>query len=217
MKKVPTIIGILFVVLVVVPLIAGAIGGVALDVVSMLYVAAIIALPFVLVGLLVHRLRKNKTHAAEAAGPDIQQQEPQQVRASVAQPRQTVKVAKSTVVPAVEESDSLDIDVDDDDIAYRYTNVGVFVPYTEVFGHPALVEGAVVSFRQEPENRHDPHAVAVVIGRKRIGYLFKGKLQDMANDWLDRGESVAGRVIRVDPGSVDAKSNGVRINLYFYN
>ncbi len=225
MKKSWKIIGILFAVVVVIPVTAGAIGGVILNVVSTAYLLALLALPFVLIGVLIGRRKRRKASEPVDRGQDVvawQTPTPPQVENAFSPPVQRVKVTKSAVVPQVEkprtvhEPECLD-DEEDGDIAYRYKNVGVFVLYTDVFNHPALVEGAIVSLRQEPENTYDHRAVAVVIGRKRIGYLFKGKLQDMANDWLDRGDAVSGRVVRVDPEAYDAKMNAVRINLYFYN
>lgn len=208
MKKTLQIVCILFVVLIVVPLLAGAIGGAVLDAVAAVYLIALLVSPIVLIFTLIRRRKQRK---ARKTPPQEQEPAAQQTPPP---PVQSVKVTKSAVVPR--ESDNLDID-EDDDIAYRYKNVGVFVLYTDVFNHPALVEGAIVTFRQEPENTYDHRAVAVVIGRKRIGYLFRGKLQDMANDWLERGDSVSGRVVRVDPDVYDAKNNAVKIDLYFYN
>lgn len=103
-----------------------------------------------------------------------------------------------------------------DDAAYSYQNVGVFVPDTSIFSRPDVTEGALVTLRQEPENKYDGQAVAVVIGRKRIGYLYRGRLQDMANDWLDRGDSISGRISSVSPYSYDVKKDGIKIDLYFY-
>ena len=103
-----------------------------------------------------------------------------------------------------------------DDAAYSYQNVGVFVPDTSIFSRPDVTEGALVTFRQEPENKYDSQAVAVVIGRKRIGYLYRGRLQDMANDWIDRGDSVSGRISSISPYSYDVKKDGIKIDLYFY-
>lgn len=103
-----------------------------------------------------------------------------------------------------------------DDAAYSYKEVGVFVPDKSIFDRPDIFVGAAVTFRQEPENKHDSQAVAVVVGRKRIGYLYRGRLQDMANDWLDRGDSISGRISSVSPYCYDAKKDGIKIDLYFY-
>ena len=106
--------------------------------------------------------------------------------------------------------------LEDDAAAYEYSDVGVFVPDTSIFDRPDVVEGATVTLRQEPTNKYDNSAVAVVIGRKRIGYLYRGRLQDMANDWLYRGDSVHGRISSVAPYCYDAKKDGIKIDLYFY-
>ena len=217
MKRALTIVAILFLVLIVIPVVSAALGDAVVTAVSTVYAAAMFVLPVILVVVLVSRRKRRKASEGTAAAPA--QQIPAPVRSTTTPPRQPVTITKSTSVPVVEDSHPLDCltpDDDGDDIAYHYTNVGVFVPYTDVFDHPALVEGAIVTFRQEPENRYDHRAVAVVIGRKRIGYLFRGRLQDMANDWLERGDAVSGRIVRVAPEVVDAKNHGVAINLYFY-
>lgn len=212
MKKALKVVGILFVALIIIPLLAGAIGGAVLDIVAAVYLIALLASPIILICALIRRRRRHKANGAAPQEPAARQM-----------PAQHVKVTKSASVPVAKgehvstESEPMYFDEDDGDIAYRYKNVGVFVLHTDVFGHPALVEGASVTFRQEPENTYDHNAVAVVIGRKRIGYLYRGKLQDMANDWLERGDTVCGRVVRVDPNIYDAKNNAVKINMYFYN
>lgn len=213
MKKALKVVGayaVLFVVCIIIAGFGDAAAGAAAAIFMVAILVGIIALPVCLI-----RKSRRKENKPETA--------PQEERQPVVQvSKAPVTITKSTAVPTVKNAISLDDlpldddDDDNDDIAYRYTYVGVFVPYIDVFDHPALVKGAIVSFRQEPENKFDHSAVAVVIGRKRIGYLYRGKLQDMANDWLERGDAVSGRVVRVSPYATDVKRDGVKINLYFY-
>ena len=44
--------------------------------------------------------------------------------------------------------------------------------------------GKELTVVQEPENEFDHRAVALHIDNERIGYIYRGKTQDMANDWI---------------------------------
>lgn len=100
--------------------------------------------------------------------------------------------------------------------ADHYACVAVFVPYLDVLTRPDVVVGAVVTFRQEPENKFDRKAVAVVIGRKRIGYLFRGEYQDIVNACINARKTVSGRIVRVDKYAPDVKSSSIAIDIYLY-
>lgn len=211
MKKALLCVAIAAIVLVVLPVVASAIGEAAVDVLTTVYAVAIIVFPLVMVYFLVKHLRKRKEKKAEkpAAAPQAQ---PAQA------PRPVVTITKSDAVPQwqPEPPEDSSEDMAAHGIAYHYTNVGIFVPFLDVLDRPDVVPGAVLTFRQEPENKYDSRAVAVVIGRKRIGYLYRGKRQDMANDWLERGDSISGRIVRVSPEVIDPKKNAIAIDIYFY-
>lgn len=53
-----------------------------------------------------------------------------------------------------------------------------------------LQVGDWLELRKEPFNKADPKAVAVYDRFQRIGYLWGGVGQDMANDFLDKGYAV---------------------------
>ena len=71
---------------------------------------------------------------------------------------------------------------------YEYTNVGIY----SSSDNPTYTSkiNAYVSFKQEPENKYDNNAVAVIYKEKKIGYLYKGKLQDMVNDYINRNFTI---------------------------
>lgn len=54
--------------------------------------------------------------------------------------------------------------------------------------------GKPVEFVKEPANQYDKNAVAVHLNGAKIGYVFKGTVQDMINDYLRRGWKVAGYI-----------------------
>lgn len=49
---------------------------------------------------------------------------------------------------------------------------------------------------QEPTNEADSKAVMLMFvpQRKKLGYLYRGKIQDMVNDYLNRGDKVVARL-----------------------
>lgn len=49
---------------------------------------------------------------------------------------------------------------------------------------------------QEPTNEADSKAVMLMFvpQRKKLGYLYRGKIQDMVNDYINRGDKVVARL-----------------------
>ncbi len=43
--------------------------------------------------------------------------------------------------------------------------------------------GKELTFVQEPENEYDSSAVAIYLDEQKLGYVYRGKTQDMINDW----------------------------------
>jgi len=76
-------------------------------------------------------------------------------------------------------------------LRYSYDHVDVACPSSQDYASA----GDWVSLELEPDNPHDDSAVRLVLDNGHIlGYLYKGKLQDMANDFLHRHLPVAGLV-----------------------
>lgn len=67
----------------------------------------------------------------------------------------------------------------------------------------------LLTLKQEPENPYDDKAVAIYRGKDQLGYLHRGRLQDMANDWLDRGDPVY--------GLYEASTDKETFTIYFYD
>lgn len=96
-------------------------------------------------------------------------------------------------------------------MSYFYRDVSIFtklnLPEVRVD-----LNGVELNFVQEPENEYDAKAVAIytIVGEK-VGYLYKGKLQDMANDYLRMGFPVWGAI-----SSIDTDENKYQICVAFY-
>lgn len=67
---------------------------------------------------------------------------------------------------------------------------------------------------QEKTNPADPNAILLMFvpQRKKFGYLYRGKMQDMVNDYINRGGKVIARLsyIKFKPAKV------VKIDIAFY-
>lgn len=96
-------------------------------------------------------------------------------------------------------------------LVYRYDEVALYVP------DECKVLAASTKFKtllrlvHEPANTYDPKAVMVTIDQSgsKIGYINKGKLQDMSNDFLSRDDAVFASMNRPADGKYT-------IALYFY-
>lgn len=96
--------------------------------------------------------------------------------------------------------------------AYHYEDVDLCTLDETIFDVPDFAPGAALTLKHEPENEHDPHDVALFLDGRKVGYLYRGKLQDMANDWLATRRPVLAILTAVDD---DAKK--ARIALAFYD
>lgn len=94
--------------------------------------------------------------------------------------------------------------------SYSYSAVNVYMPAPQALEMPGLEIGAAVTLWQDKENQYDKKAVAIVFGGYMIGYLYRGKLQDMANDWMNTGRPILALVDNKAP-------DGLQISLAFYD
>ena len=79
-----------------------------------------------------------------------------------------------------------------DDMALKYSYEAHLVMLPDVCGVADLIgkTGKSLDIVLEPENEYDPRAVALYLEEKKIGYVHKGRLQDMIHDWIERGDEI---------------------------
>lgn len=95
-------------------------------------------------------------------------------------------------------------------LAYDYDKVGIYTPPNLKAGLPDLQPGIELTICKEPENTYDSNAVKFVYDGHTVGYINKGRLQDMLNDWLRLNNPVIARF-------TDYASNGnLLIDIAFY-
>ena len=83
-------------------------------------------------------------------------------------------------------------------IKYHYDDVEVAT--RDRYAAHTLQPGDALTFKPEPENRYDPGAVEIYHGEAKVGYMYRGRLQDMCRDFIERGDKVAGVVVSDDFG-----------------
>lgn len=71
--------------------------------------------------------------------------------------------------------------------------------------------GKQICFEQEPNNPYDKNAVVVLMDGKKIGYVYRGQIQDMLNDWFHKGFEVGAHLNRID-----VNENKVTFKIGFY-
>lgn len=58
--------------------------------------------------------------------------------------------------------------------------------------------GKKIIFKQEPDNEYDNCAVALYLNEAKIGYLYRGRTQDMVNDWIRKDDYFWGYINKID-------------------
>lgn len=93
-------------------------------------------------------------------------------------------------------------------LVYKYNDVKICM--IEDFDMSLLKVGYGLTLKCEPENEYDKNAVAVYCYQVKIGYMFKNKLQDMANDFSKKKNCIpCSYISKID-------DNEVCMNLGFY-
>ena len=137
---------------------------------------------------------------------------PLQTARPVVQQSQTIRKSELDV-----QRDAFMYQKESGNIAYFYTDVGVYVPDVNRLNNPeAQITGAVV-FAKEPNNPHDHNAVLVCQSIGPIGYLYRGNIQSMVNDWLDSGKQVFGYISYLNKSHPNINKDGIKIDIAFYN
>ena len=84
-----------------------------------------------------------------------------------------------------------------DVLSYDYEDVNLFVPDSSAFEKMQI--GTRLNAYQDKSNQHDQHAVRLEWNRDTLAYFYRGKLQDMANDYIEFGGQVHGIVTALYP------------------
>lgn len=128
---------------------------------------------------------ENTTDAKRTGAPA-----PVAAPAPAAVPEKPKEEAKQVTAPAVVEGRK---------IKYHYDRVRVFTPKELDVDFPKLSPGDTVTLIPDPKNPYDPNAVRVAHRLyQTAGYLNKGKIYEMANDYLKAGCPVYAHIDSID-------------------
>ena len=76
----------------------------------------------------------------------------------------------------------------------------MFIPDEAVRELPGFLKNTKLSVSLDPDNPHDQNAVSLSLDGHVVGYLYRGARQDMANDYLRRGDFVIAMIDDVGTG-----------------
>lgn len=71
--------------------------------------------------------------------------------------------------------------------------------------------GGLITFKQEFENSNDNEAVAIWQSERKLGYIYRGQSQEIANRWLKNGDLILGFI-----SAIDIPNNKVKYKIGFY-
>lgn len=96
-------------------------------------------------------------------------------------------------------------------IAYQYSDRGLAMADQLVSDFSRFVPGDVLTFAPEPNNAYDPQAIQVQAHGMPIGYVYRGKGQDMIHDWIKNSDLFSAKLSRVD-----AQAKEMAYDIAFY-
>ena len=96
-------------------------------------------------------------------------------------------------------------------LKYSYEDVKLYTLPEQIPDFNKVKMYGFVDFVQEPENTYDPNAVYIMQDDIKLGYLYKGTLQKMVNDFIRKGDKVIGFV-----SMIDEQNHKFQIDMGFY-
>jgi hypothetical protein len=97
-------------------------------------------------------------------------------------------------------------------LAYKYTDVDIAGVKYALPNYAKLHIGAELQFTSEPNNPYDSKAILVECNGMTLGYVHRGKLQDMINDWLKKHLPIWSCI-----SELSADESIIKMCLAFYN
>ena len=79
-------------------------------------------------------------------------------------------------------------------LCYEYEENLCLLKEERTIEHLSGKGGTIVTFQQEPDNPYDNKAVAIYLGDNKIGYIYRGNVQKMANQFISKDLPVIGYI-----------------------
>ena len=186
--------------------------------VAYVVVGVVMAAVPAIIGLLLHKRHKLSAQKQKEAEENIRFEKE---RPPIAAPKTSTPMPRVTISgathrpPATSSRWTLPEEYDGYKLKYQYDDVKLAI--SENFD--CFKFGDEVIFKPEPENVYDDNAVAVYVdsgvnGLVKIGYLFRGKLQDMFHDFINNDNAVRGRVAFIEPNEEKGDMIGLLVGFY---
>lgn len=96
-------------------------------------------------------------------------------------------------------------------IAYEYDNEKVAMVGEVMPDYSRFSRFDEIKFELDPDNEYDRKSVRIMCNDLLLGYVFKGKIQDMIHDWKKKGDTIFGAI-----SSIDIKNNEIVYLIAFY-
>lgn len=96
-------------------------------------------------------------------------------------------------------------------MAYQYLHNEIAMVSEFVRDFDIFRPGDHITLAPEPTNPYDPGAIQLWANNQMLGYVYRGKQQDMINDFVRNQEPIVAKIDRVD-----AKSGSITYSIAFY-
>jgi hypothetical protein len=91
--------------------------------------------------------------------------------------------------------------IDGKSLTYHYDKVKIVILRGQEPDFRSVTPGDDISLILEPENTYDKRAIAVYSKNIKLGYIYKGNMQDMIHDFILRGDPIISCVSSIDDGN----------------
>lgn len=84
-------------------------------------------------------------------------------------------------------------------LAYKYRDIKLCIIRGDEPDYTKLKINDSIEFVKEPTNEYDKNAIAVVVNDTKIGYVYKGTIQSMINNYIMKNFQVLAYVSEIEP------------------
>lgn len=128
----------------------------------------------------------------------------------------TAKTADIKNEAATQSKTTIPSKIDGMPLAYKYFDVDICVISGQEPDYDAIADklsngSVILSLEVEPDNQYDAKAVKVMHEGSKLGYLYKGKIKDMAYDYLKSGRPIYSCLSSINPDT-----NKMKMFIGFY-
>lgn len=94
---------------------------------------------------------------------------------------------------------------------YSYEDVSVCIITTDIIDYDKIELRDKIRFKQESTNKYDENAITINVNDYKLGYVYKGKMQDMINDYLNKNYRIFATISKINE-----VENSIKYDIDFY-